>query len=55
MVRYAEAAGRWVPLATVLGSGLTFLDATVVNIALPPHRRRLRGPLRGRRPAAAPA
>ncbi|GAA4444846.1 DHA2 family efflux MFS transporter permease subunit [Phytohabitans houttuyneae] len=35
MVRYAEAAGRWVLLATVLGSGLTFLDATVVNIALP--------------------
>ncbi|WP_173036894.1 DHA2 family efflux MFS transporter permease subunit [Phytohabitans flavus] len=35
MVRYAEPAGRWVLLATVLGSGLTFLDATVVNIALP--------------------
>jgi EmrB/QacA subfamily drug resistance transporter len=35
MVRYAEAAGRWVLFATVLGSGLTFLDATVVNIALP--------------------
>jgi len=35
MVRYAEAAGRWVLLATILGSGLTFLDATVVNIALP--------------------
>lgn len=35
MVRYSEAAGRWVLLATVLGSGLTFLDATVVNIALP--------------------
>ncbi|GAA4717693.1 MFS transporter [Phytohabitans rumicis] len=34
-VRYAEPAGRWVLLATVLGSGLTFLDATVVNIALP--------------------
>jgi EmrB/QacA subfamily drug resistance transporter len=35
MLRYAEAAGRWVLFATVLGSGLTFLDATVVNIALP--------------------
>ena len=34
-VRYAEPAGRWVLLATVLGSGMTFLDATVVNIALP--------------------
>jgi EmrB/QacA subfamily drug resistance transporter len=29
------AAGRWVLLATVLGSGLAMLDATVVNIALP--------------------
>jgi EmrB/QacA subfamily drug resistance transporter len=28
-------AGRWVLLATVLGSGLAMLDATVVNIALP--------------------
>ncbi len=34
-VRYASAAGRWVLLATVLGSGLAFLDATVVNVALP--------------------
>jgi EmrB/QacA subfamily drug resistance transporter len=28
------AAGRWVLLATVLGSGLALLDATVVNVAL---------------------
>ncbi|TKG65243.1 MFS transporter [Prauserella endophytica] len=34
-LRYGQAAGRWVLLATVLGSGLTFIDATVVNIALP--------------------
>jgi EmrB/QacA subfamily drug resistance transporter len=34
-VRYASAAGRWVLLATVLGSGMAFLDATVVNVALP--------------------
>jgi EmrB/QacA subfamily drug resistance transporter len=34
-VRYHAAAGRWVLLATVLGSGLVALDATVVNIALP--------------------
>jgi EmrB/QacA subfamily drug resistance transporter len=34
-VRYREPAGRWVLLATVLGSGLAFVDATVVNIALP--------------------
>jgi EmrB/QacA subfamily drug resistance transporter len=35
LVRYSEPAGRWVLLATVLGSALTFIDATVVNIALP--------------------
>ena len=34
-VRYGTAAGRWVLLATVLGSGLAFIDATVVTIALP--------------------
>ncbi|QTE29472.1 MFS transporter [Pengzhenrongella sicca] len=34
-VRYGEPAGRWVLLATVLGSGMAFVDATVVNIALP--------------------
>ncbi len=34
-VRFAEPAGRWVLLATILGSGLAMLDATVVNVALP--------------------
>jgi EmrB/QacA subfamily drug resistance transporter len=34
MVRFGEPAGRWVVLATVLGSGLAMLDATVVNVAL---------------------
>src|SRR5205814_10559804 len=34
-LRYATPAGRWVLLATVLGSGMAGLDATVVNIALP--------------------
>lgn len=34
-VRYGAPRGRWVLLATVLGSGLTFIDGTVVNIALP--------------------
>ncbi|MFL6128030.1 MAG: MFS transporter [Mycobacteriales bacterium] len=34
-VRLSEPAGRWVLLATVLGSGLAMLDATVVNVALP--------------------
>src|SRR5687768_6864355 len=32
---YTEPAGRWVLAATVLGSSVAFLDATVVNIALP--------------------
>ncbi|MFF5080571.1 MFS transporter [Actinoplanes sp. NPDC000266] len=35
MVRYSTPAGRWVLLATVLGSSLAFIDSTVVNIALP--------------------
>src|SRR5207244_4536881 len=34
-VRIATPAGRWVLLATVMGSGIAALDATVVNIALP--------------------
>jgi EmrB/QacA subfamily drug resistance transporter len=34
-VRFGEPGGRWVLLATVLGSGLAMLDATVVNVALP--------------------
>ena len=35
LVKYGTAAGRWVLFATVLGSSLAFIDATVVNIALP--------------------
>ncbi len=35
LLRYGQPAGRWVLLATVLGSGMAFIDATVVNIALP--------------------
>jgi EmrB/QacA subfamily drug resistance transporter len=34
-LRYASSTGRWVLLATVLGSGVAALDATVVGIALP--------------------
>src|SRR5262249_27570295 len=33
-VRFGQPAGRWVLLATVLGSGMAMLDATVVNVAL---------------------
>src|SRR5690242_7472802 len=32
---YASARGKWVLAATVLGSGIASLDATVVGIALP--------------------
>ena len=34
-VRVSSAACRWVLLATVLGSSMAMLDATVVNVALP--------------------
>ena len=34
-IRYGTAPGRWVLGATVLGSGIAFLDGTVVNVALP--------------------
>src|SRR5688572_20628035 len=34
-MRMGTAPARWVLLATVLGSGMTMLDATVVNVALP--------------------
>ena len=34
-VEFASTAGRWVLATAVLGSGLAFLDGTVVNVALP--------------------
>jgi len=34
-VRFGSPTGRWVIVATVLGSGMAFLDGTVVNVALP--------------------
>ncbi|MFI6785837.1 MFS transporter [Nonomuraea sp. NPDC050383] len=34
-IRLASARGRWILAATVLGSGLTLLDSTIVNVALP--------------------
>ncbi len=33
--RWGTPASRWVLLATVVGSGMAFLDGTVVNVALP--------------------
>src|SRR5918992_2440041 len=32
---FSSPQGRWVVAATVLGSGIAFLDSTVVNVALP--------------------
>jgi EmrB/QacA subfamily drug resistance transporter len=32
---FGEPRGRWVLVATVLGSGMAFIDGTVVNVALP--------------------
>lgn len=34
-IRAASAAGRWIVLTTVLGSGMAMLDSTVINVALP--------------------
>ena len=34
-LRFSSTAGRWVLLASILGSGLAGIDATVVNVALP--------------------
>ncbi len=41
----ASPRGRWLILATVLGSGIAFLDGTVVNVALPTIGRELGGGL----------
>lgn len=39
----SSPAGRWVVIAMALGSGLAFLDGSVVNVALPAMRRDLGG------------
>jgi EmrB/QacA subfamily drug resistance transporter len=41
-LRYGSSRGRWVLLASILGSGLAGIDATVVNVALPAIGRDLR-------------
>ncbi len=46
-LRLSSAAGRWALLATVLGTAMAFLDATVVNIALPAVGRDLHASLEG--------
>jgi EmrB/QacA subfamily drug resistance transporter len=42
-----SARGRWVLAATILGSGMVFLDGTVVNVALPSIQSDLAAPLAG--------
>jgi EmrB/QacA subfamily drug resistance transporter len=39
LLTYGTPAARWVLAATVMGSGITALDSTVVGIALPPISR----------------
>ena len=46
-VRFGTPAGRWVLAASVLGSAVAALDATVVNVALPAIRRDLGGGVTG--------
>jgi EmrB/QacA subfamily drug resistance transporter len=46
-VRLKQPAGRWIILATVLGSSMAMLDSTVVNVALPTIGRHLHASLGG--------
>ncbi|HEY0398739.1 MAG TPA: MFS transporter, partial [Acidimicrobiia bacterium] len=46
-IRYGTPQGRWVIIAAVLGSGVVFLDGTVVNVALPSISRDLHASVRG--------
>ncbi|MFG2004374.1 MFS transporter [Spirillospora sp. NPDC048911] len=46
-VRLASAPGRWILLATVLGSSVAMLDATIVNVALPRLARELDASMAG--------
>ena len=46
-LRFNSGPGRWVLLATVLGSSMAFLDSTVVNVALPTIGRQLHASLGG--------
>jgi MFS family permease len=46
-LRFGTSAARWVIAASVAGSGIAFLDATVVNVALPHISEDLGGGLTG--------
>ena len=47
-LRLRDTSGRWVVFATVAGSTVVFLEATVVNVALPAIGRSLAGGVAGR-------
>src|SRR6185437_7080586 len=46
-IRLSSRCGRWVLAVTVLGSGVAFLEATVVNVALPTIGRDLNADVAG--------
>jgi EmrB/QacA subfamily drug resistance transporter len=46
-LRFGTPAARWVIAATVLGSGIAFLDGTIVNVALPAIGRDLKTDVAG--------
>ncbi|MGH9031043.1 MAG: DHA2 family efflux MFS transporter permease subunit, partial [Acidimicrobiia bacterium] len=46
-IAFGTARARWVILAAILGSGIAFLDSTVVNVALPAIQDDLGGGLSG--------
>src|SRR4051812_3843870 len=46
-LRFGTPAARWVIAATVLGSGMAFLDGTIVNVALPAIGRDLKTDVAG--------
>ncbi len=46
-IRFGQPRGRWIVAATVLGSSMAMLDATVVNVALPTIGRELHTSLAG--------
>jgi EmrB/QacA subfamily drug resistance transporter len=41
-IRHAPSVKRWVLAATIVGSGMAFIDATIVNVALPAIQHDLR-------------
>ena len=46
-IRFASTHGRWVLAAAILGSGIAFLDSSVVNTALPSIKREFNASLAG--------